>query len=62
MSFVTMAAMVGGAVPGASGLLQRIFMLVLFGWVVAVGPLTARVRGAGMPAGGVALQTPVEVP
>ncbi|MFF5226402.1 DUF998 domain-containing protein [Dactylosporangium sp. NPDC000521] len=62
VSFVTMAAMVGGAVPGASGLLQRLFVLVLFGWVIAVGPLTARVRAAGMPAGGPALQRPVEVP
>lgn len=61
VSFVTMVAMVSGAFPGASGLLQRVFLLVLFGWIIAVGPLTARIRAAGMPAAPVALQTPVEV-
>lgn len=59
---VTMAAMLGGAVPAASGLPQRLFLLVLFGWIVAVGPLAARARPAGMPAPSRALQTPVEVP
>ncbi|MEV4512537.1 DUF998 domain-containing protein [Dactylosporangium sp. NPDC049525] len=61
VSFVTMVAMVSGAVPAASGLLQRVFLLVLFGWIIAVGPLTARIRAAGMPAAGAALQRPVEV-
>ncbi|MDG6106091.1 DUF998 domain-containing protein [Dactylosporangium aurantiacum] len=62
VSCVTLAALVTGAVPAAPGLLQRLFLLVLFGWIVAVAPLAARARAAGMPDPGAALQTPVEVP
>jgi hypothetical protein len=62
VSIVTMVAMLSGAAPAVSGLLQRLFLLVLLGWIIAVGPLTARIRAAGMPAPGPALQRPVEVP
>jgi hypothetical protein len=61
VSFVTMVAMVSGAVPAASGPPHRVFPLVLFGWIVADGPLTPQFRAAGMPASSAAFQTPVEV-
>lgn len=61
VSFVTMAAMVSGAFPNASGLLQRVFLLLIFGWIIGVGPLTARIRAAGMRTAPEAFQTPVEV-
>lgn len=58
---VTIGALVGGSLGPAAGLVQRLFLLVLFGWTIAVGPLTERVRAAGMRTGGQAFQTPVEV-
>lgn len=62
VSFVTIALLVFGAPGPAAGLVQRLLVLVLFGWIIAAAPLAGRIRAAGMPVGAAAFRTPVEVP
>jgi hypothetical membrane protein len=58
VSSVTLVALVGASLGPAAGLVERAYLLVMFGWLAASEHLTRR---AGMGARVPALSTPVEV-
>jgi hypothetical membrane protein len=61
VSSVTLVTLVVASLGPVAGLVERAYLLVLFGWLIAVVPLTRRYTGSGMRGGGRALQRPVEV-